>query len=309
MANCQTGRFFGAIARYNALTMNPAPESSNPIASVSPAQVGSKLLARFVDVDSLFSRPAISPASTTHISIPLERFQHLEQEIRNATANGQPYVELGQIYIDQERWSDAKRVLESGVQLCPECEPLVLMREELLLHQANQLLHQAKDALAQEPSEENQYGLEQAEVNYANERIRVCRDRFGRHTDQKELLITWAIGLRQLARYDEAIALLIKASEEPELRSRANLQLGMCYQTLSRPLDALSAFRKASMFRAPPPEPKIRQRALELAMDLAEELSLIDSARYYAQQLLIDCDPKKQTQLKEQVRRLETLDL
>ena len=289
--------------------MNNAPESSNTTASVSPSQVGSKLLARFVDIDSLFSRPAISPPSSKHIAIPLERFQHLEQEIRNAPANSQPYVELGQIYINQERWSDAKRVLELGVQLCPDCEPLVLMREELLLHQANNLLLQAKSALAQEPSDENQYGLEQAEVNYANERIRVCRDRFGRHPDQQELLITWAIGLRQLARYDDAIALLIKATEAPELRSRASLQLGMCYQTLGRPLDALSAFRKASMFRAPPPEPKIRQRALELAMELAEELSLIDSARFYASQLLIDCDPKKQTQLKEQLRRLESLDL
>ncbi len=289
--------------------MNTSPDSANPKSSVSPSQVGSKLLSRFVDVDSLFSRPAIAPASSKKISIPLERFQHLEQEIRNASANSQPYVELGQIYINQERWGDAKRVLESGVQLCPECEPLVLMREELLLHQANQLLHLAKTAQAQDPSEENQYGLDQAEVNYANERIRVCRDRFGRHPEQKELLITWAIGLRQLARFDDAIELLVKAAEDPELRSRASLQMGMCYQTLGRPLDALSAFRKASMFRSPPAEPKIRQRALELAMDLAEEVSLIDSARFYAQQLLLDCDPAKQTQVKEQLRRLETLEL
>ncbi len=309
MANCQTGRYFGAFVRYNKPTMNNAPDSTNPNSSVSPSQVGSKLLARFVDVDSLFSRPAITPVSTKKISIPLERFQHLEQEIRNAPANSQPYVELGQIYINQERWADAKRVLETGVQLCPECDSLVLMREELILHQANQLLHQAKTTQAQDPSEENQYGLDQAEVNYANERIRVCRDRFGRHPEQKELLITWAIGLRQLARFDEAIELLVKAAEDPELRSRASLQLGMCYQTLGRSLDALAAFRKASLFRSPPPEPKIRQRALELAMDLAEEVSLIDSARFYAQQLLLDCDPAKLAHVKEQLHRLEKLDV
>ena len=309
MANCQTGRFFGASVRYNRPTMNTAPEPTNPPSNVTPSQVGSKLLSRFVDIDALFSRPNNAPTTSKQVPIPLERFQHLEQEIRNAPANSQPYIELGQIYLNQERWSDAKRVLENGVQLCPESEPLVLMREELLLHQASQLLQQAKTALAQELSEENKHGLEQAEVNYANERIRVCRDRFARHPEQKEILINWAIGLRQLGRFDEAIVLLVKAADEPDLRARASLQLGMCYQTLNRPLDALSAFRKASLFRAPPPEPKIRQRALELALDLAEELSLIDSARFYAEQMLIDCDRAKQAQVKEKLRQLESRDL
>jgi len=289
--------------------MTTAPESTNPAPNISPSQVGSKLLSRFADVDALFARPNLTAEPSKRSSIPLERFQHLEQEIRNAPANSPPYLELGQIYINQERWNDAKRVLETGVQLCPECEPLVVLREELLLHQASELLHLAKTALAQDPSEANKYGLEQAEINYANERIRVCHDRFGRHPGQKEILINWAIGLRQLARFDEAIELLNKAVAEPELRARASLQLGMCYQTLSRPLDALAAFRIASMFRAPPPEPKIRQRALELALELAEENTLIDSARFYAQQLLVGCDPAKQSQIKEKIRQLESLDL
>jgi len=289
--------------------MNTAPDSSKSPQPVSPSQAGSKLLSRFVDIDALFAKQNTAQAPSKPTSIPLERFQHLEQEIRNSPANSQPYVELGQIYLNQERWNDAKRVLESGVQMCPECEPLVLMREELLLHQANQLLVQAKMDLAQAHSEESLYAFEQAEVNYANERIRICRERFGRHPEQKELLINWAIGLRQLGRYEQAIELLSKAAEAPELRARASLQLGMCYQTLSRPLEALGALRKASMFRDPPPEPKIRQRALELALDLAEESSLIDSARFYAEQMLIDCDRAKQSQLKERIRKLESLEL
>jgi len=289
--------------------MNNAPESTNPAPNISPSQVGSKLLSRFADVDALFARPNLTAEPSKRGSIPLERFQHLEQEIRNAPAHSPPYLELGQIYINQERWSDAKRVLETGVQLCPECEPLIVLREELLLNQASELLHLAKTALAQDPSEATKYGLEQAEINYANERIRVCRDRFGRHPKQKEILINWAIGLRQLARFDDAIELLTKAAAEPELRARASLQLGMCYQTLSRPLDALAAFRVASMFRAPPPEPKIRQRALELALELAEENALIDSARFYAEQLLVGCDPAKRSQINERIRRLESLDL
>ncbi|MFY8201667.1 MAG: hypothetical protein ACOVLE_13405, partial [Pirellula staleyi] len=133
--------------------------------------------------------------------------------------------------------------------------------------------------------------------------------RYRRHPDQREILINWAIGLRQLSRFEEAVELLNKATEAPELRARASLQLGMCYQTLNRPLEALSAFRKASLFRVPPPEPKIRQRALELALELAEELSLIDSARYYAEQLLVDCDKSKRDQIEKRLKRLESTDL
>jgi len=289
--------------------METAPEKPNSISNASPSQVGSKLLSRFVDIDALFSRPENATGSSRHVPIPLVRFQYLEQEIRNAPANSQPYIELGQIYIDQNRWNDAKRVLESGAQMCPECEPLVLMREELLLQQANQLLQNAMTLLAQDPSDENKHGLEQAEVSYANERIRVCHDRFARHPEQREILITWAIGLRQLSRFDEAIELLAKAAESPELCARASLQLGMCFQTQNRTLNALAAFRRAALFRSPPPEPKIRQRALELALDLAEEHRLIDSAKFYANQLLIDCEPSKKDQLQKRSRRLDSIDL
>jgi len=271
--------------------------------------MGSELLSRFVDIDALFSRPSIVPVQSRIGAIPLERFQHLEQQIRNSPASSEPYVELGQIYIHQERWSDAKRVLETGVQLCPENESLVLLREELLLHQANKSYAQAKSNFTQDPSDDNRYALKQAEINNANERIRVCRDRFGRHPEHKDVLITWAIALRQMSRCDEAVELLLRAASDLELRSRASLQLGMCYQTLKRPLDALSAFRKAALYRLPPPEPKIRQRALELAIDLAEQTLLIDSARFYAQQLLLDCEPAKRKPLEQKLRQLETMEI
>jgi tetratricopeptide (TPR) repeat protein len=275
----------------------------------SPNSLESKFLSRFVDTDALFVRPTQSINQQQSSPIALVRFQQLEQEIRHHPANAHPYVELGQIYLNQQRWADAKRVLETGVQSCPEHEPLLVMREDLILHQANQLVEQAKIAIAQKISDETKYALEQAEINFANERIRVCKDRFGRHPEQTEILINWAIGLRQLGRYDEAIDRLTQAANDPEFRARASLQLGMCYQTLSRPLEALSAFRKASLYRSPMPEPKIRQRALELALDLAEELHLVDSARFYAGQALIDCEPHKRTALEQRLRNLESQSL
>ena len=285
--------------------------SSDPSQIPTPprGQLESKFLSRFSDTDSLFARPTPATNQPKNSGIVLERFQQLEQNIRNSPATPEPYVELGQIYINQSRWSDARRVLQAGAESCPEHEPLLMLREELVLHQASQLQEQAKIACAQHNSQENKRDLELAEINLANERIRICRDRYARHPEQLEILINWAIGLRQLSRFDEAIELLLKAANSPELRARANLQLGMCYQTVNRPLDALSAFRKASLFRSPPPEPKIRQRALELALELAEQISLIDSAKFYAEQLLLHCDRNMRDKIQISLKRLESLDL
>ncbi len=290
--------------------MNTSSDSPSVPPSTSSSQLDSKFLSRYVDTDALFVRPNVSVnQQPKSVAIPLVRFQQLEQEIRNAPANAGPYVELGQIYLNQERWADARRVLENGVHSCPEHEPLLVMREDLLLHQASLLVEQAKTAIAEKPSDENKYALEQAEINLANERIRVCKDRHGRHPEQTDILINWAIGLRQLARFDEAIELLSKAASDPEFRARASLQLGMCYQILNRPLDALGAFRKASLFRAPPPEAKIRKRALELAAELAEGLGLLDSLRFYLEQLQMDSDPVTAKALTERLRKLESQQL
>lgn len=272
-------------------------------------QLDSKFLARFSDTDALFVRPSTVNTSPRGGTIALERFQQLEQSIRNTPASPEPYVELGRIYISQDRLSDARRVLDLGANACVEHEPLLVLREDLILHQANQMVEQARTEYAQRHTEENKHALEQAEINYANERIRVCRDRFTRHPNQFDILVNWAIALRQLARFDEAIELLDKAATQPELRARASLQLGMCYQTLGRPLDAMTAFRRASLFREPPPEPKIRQRALELALEIAEDLSLIDSARFYAEELLKDCDPAKRSTLESRLKKLRAQEL
>ena len=300
---------------YNS-PMDPSdPTSQQPYApqpgQPTPSQAGSKLLSKYSDTEHLLVRSAVAPteSSSSKPVIPLRRFQELEQAIRHAPANPEPYVELGQIYLEQQRWVDAKRVLDNGVQNCPEWEPLVLMREDLVLHLASQTLDAARTQQAQNPSEKSRYDLDQAEQNLANQRIRVCGDRYARRPDEKEILVTWAVALRQLGRHDEAIDMLKTAAAEPELRARASLQLGMCLQSLQRPLEALAAFRKASMYRSPPPDPKIQQRALELATDVAEENRLIDSARFYAEQLLAICSSSERESVKRRLFQLREKEL
>jgi tetratricopeptide (TPR) repeat protein len=271
-----------------------------------PNSPGSKFLSKFTDTDALFVRNNPEQLRVGRgTAIPLQRFQELEQAIRNTPASPDPYYELGRIYVEQERWSDARRVLDAGVAACQDHEPMLVLREDLNLLLSQQLVEKAKTELAQKWNSDNKYTLEQAETSLANERIRVCRERFERHPDQKELLINWSIGLRQLGRLGEAVTLLLQAAAVPEHRARASLQLGMCYQNLDRPLDALGAFRKAAMYRDPPPEPAIRKRAFELAFELANELGLVDASIVYGERLVELCEGKPKEELSIKIAELK----
>ncbi len=282
---------------------NPNAKTNAP----SPSTAGNQMLAKYVDVDGLLLKsPAAPTPESKPAAIPLKRFQELEQAIKHAPANSEAYLELGRIYLNQERWNDAKRVLDSGVQFCNENEPLLLMREDLTLMMAGQMINEAKQRCSQKPTAENRYELEQAEINLANERIRVCSNRFARRPLEKEILIPWAVALRQLGRHEEAVDLLTQAAEEPSLRARASLQLGMCLQFLSRPLEALAALRKAALYRSPPPDAAIRIRALELAVSIAQDNALIDSAIYYAEQLVKIVDATQQPQWESKIRDLKS---
>jgi tetratricopeptide (TPR) repeat protein len=148
--------------------------------------------------------------------------------------------------------------------------------------------------------------VERAEIDLANTRISVCEARYRRHKDQSELLIPWAIALRQLKRMDEAIERLCEAQRVPDLRSRASLQLGMCYQQVGKVLEALAAYRCAALFRAPPPPADLRQRALELAAELAEQSQLIDSAIRYLEILVAD-DVKNRKEHEKRIVKLRTM--
>jgi tetratricopeptide (TPR) repeat protein len=277
----------------------------NASENVSSSNLGNKLLSRYSDTDSLFAKPAPLPATTRTTSIPLQRSQELEQAIKHSPAVVEPYIELAQIYLQQERWVDARRILEAGRQNCPENETVLLLHEDLMLTLSTQLLENAKKELAQRPCDDTRYAREQAEINLINERIRVCRERYHRNPDQKDILITWAIALRQQQKYDEAIALLTQATKDLSLRARASLQMGMCHQALERPLDALSSFRRAALFRSPPPDPKVASVALELAAALAEENGLIDSSIYYLENLVKLVNKDEKQAILDKIERLK----
>lgn len=276
----------------------------------SAGKSAEKPLSQFRNLDSIVDRRSPGEVqfgnseSAEPNRVPLNRYQELEQQIRNAPAVPDPYIELANAYRADGRLKDAKRIVDRGVHHNEECYPLLDLQEDLALEYAHMAVTQAKSQHARHKNELTEKTLHDKELDLANLRIKVCSSRLARNPNDHEFWIPWAIALRQLGRDEEAIEKLKTASKIEGIRCRALLQLGMCYQRAGSVLEALAAYRRAAFFRVPMPPLDVRKRAMELALDLAEQAALLDSALAYGELLVPLCEEKELTLLKA---RLETL--
>lgn len=235
------------------------------------------------DPASLESKPA-EPA------VKLERFQALEHTIRDTPITHDPYVELATIYIGQSRHADARRVLDQAFTRFSDVEDVVYLREEAQLLRSRQLVSEATAEHETEPTRLTQESLDRTLLEFNVLRESVCRDRLTRAPDQHELYIPLAAALDHLGKRSEAIAALQSAMESPSLRASAAWQLGRLQELAGNVPEALSAYRKAALFRIPPPTPELRLKSLNAAANLAEKSGMIDSARRYVG-LLLELSP------------------
>lgn len=223
-------------------------------------------------------------------TVSLERFQALEHVIRDNPLTVDPYLELARIYMGESRWSDAKRVLDLAVVRFAEDEQVNFLREEAQLRRSLQLLHAADAEHAADPSAASNENVERCRVQMNVLRQQICEARLARHPEQIELNIDLALALENLGQRDEAIRAIQIAVAEPRLRAAAALQLGHLYARAKQIPKALSAYRRAALFRSPPPSAEIKLAALNAAANLAEKSRMVDSARRYVG-MLVELQP------------------
>lgn len=255
--------------------------------------------AAWLDGPETSSNPNLGPGRK--VSVSLERFQELERIIRDSPINVDPYLELSRIYFQNSRWNDAKRILDQAVDRFPEIEDAIYLREEAQLRRSLQLLDEARAAHQAEPTQLTQESLERSHIEFNVLREKVCKSRLARHPQQIELNLPLANSLENLGKSAEAIGCLEKAAVEPALRARAALQLGQLMERARRIPEALSAYRRAALFRVPPPSREIQVKALTAAAHLAQASGMVDSALRYFEMLdeIQPDDPAVQERLVE----------
>lgn len=248
------------------------------------------LLIRETPSDDL--RWGSSPDATENAvtAVSRQRFQELEMAIKNDPIQADPYIELAQIYLKNRRWIDAKRVLDRAAQRFSRNEDVITLREDAQLGRSLELYNEAEAAFKSEPTVLTQEPLQSSKIELNSLRERIFRARLERHPEQVDLLVPLAAALENLGSVDEAIKCLREAAELPRLRAAALLQLGYLYTRARRIPDALSSFRRAALFRVPPPSDATKREALAAAADLSQRHGLIDSARRYVE-LLVEMSP------------------
>ncbi|MCR9293342.1 MAG: tetratricopeptide repeat protein, partial [bacterium] len=124
---------------------------------------------------------------------------------------------------------------------------------------------------------------------------------------QNWLNLPLATALENLGKIDQAIECLQSILHVPQLRAKAALNLGKLLERAGRIPQALSAFRRAAMFRVPEPPEDIKLAAVSSAANLAEKHGLVDSARRYCQ-MLLEMQPNNSA-IQDRLRRLEQMPL
>lgn len=243
--------------------------------------------------DDLIIRQPVRKDESSDQSSPLytlERFQELERVIRDIPLTVDPYLELAEIYRNAARWNDARKVLEKAVSRFPEDERATYLYEESQMSRSLELCSIAEAEHQAEPTSLTLEKLQRCQLEWNVLRERIFRDRLKRQPEQMDLMLPLAESLDELERRDEAIALLEQASQLPPLRATASLQLGKLLEKVGRVPEALSAYRRAALFRVPPPSLSLQVDALKRAAHLAESHHLLDSARRYLK-LLVELQP------------------
>lgn len=246
-------------------------------------------------------------AEATSAPISLERFQALERVIRDMPINVDPYLELARIYLGQKRWTDAKRVLDLAVERFPESDEANHLCEDAQLNRSWELRKQAEEAHQAEPTKLTLEALQRSTVEFSVLKEKVCRQRLQRHPEQLELNLPLADALESLGEREKAIDCIQKAVVDPELRAKSSFMLGQLMERSKRIPEALSAYRRAAMFRLPPPPDDIKLSALSSAAALAEKFGLVDSAVRYVS-MLCELQPQNEP-LKKRLEELQQREL
>jgi tetratricopeptide (TPR) repeat protein len=240
--------------------------------------------------NDLIIRPTAEDQSEAKVNaappVSLERYQELERTIRDIPLYVDPYFELADIYTKAKRWADARRVLEIAVTRFPEDQQAAFLYEESQLSRSSELAAKAEAEHRSEPTQLTLDALQRCQLELNVLREKVYRARLNRNPQQIELLIPLADALDRLDQHDEAIRSLKQASDQPSLRAEASLQLGKMLERAQRVPEALSAYRRAALFRVPPPSQETKYAALFAAADLALRSGMIDSGRRYLEMLL-----------------------
>jgi tetratricopeptide (TPR) repeat protein len=177
------------------------------------------------------------------------------------------YIELSQMYFNDERYADAEKILEKAYEHSKEN---VEIREKL---EDAQLRHlRQKISLIEDP-----YEKKQLEKHYFAKELERCKNRCERYP--ANLLHRFELGYRYMLmkQYNEAIRELQAARNDPHKKGECLLALGQCFQQIKQYQLAMDHFEMA-IEEIPDRDANNKKKSLYMAGRLALGLKNLELA-------------------------------
>ncbi len=226
------------------------------------------------------------------------KVDELMEQIASNPADLLAYSELAELHAKTDRWADAEKVLNRGLEATGGDLRLREQMEDIQLRRArqNSLVADKQSAEQKTPEAQEQAKRMRAELN--RQELDVFRKRVDRYPTNTHWKFELGLRLKLSGNFNEAIKLLQDARSDPKHRGIVLLELGECFQQIKQYRLAKQHYAQA-VEAMPEKEVENRKKALyragALAMGLAEadkgtmnEAELNDAEKYLTQLAALD---------------------
>ncbi len=225
--------------------------------------------------------------TTSHVNVgPAKKSptHDLEEQIAENPGEVLGYAQLAEFYAKTEKWTEAEKILNRGLEatggdlrLREQLEDIQLRRAKQNSLVADKRASESKTPVATEHSQKLRRELNKLELDVFRKRV----DRYPTNTNWKYEL---GIRLKLAGNFNEAIKMLQDARQDPKRRGTVMLELGECFQQIKQYNLAMQHYKKA-IEDIPERDEEQRKKALYRAGVLAQGLNEMEAAEQYFTQL------------------------
>jgi tetratricopeptide (TPR) repeat protein len=210
-------------------------------------------------------KPSGKPQEPAPEEVPPER--KLLQKIEREPKNLAHYLELCQIYFNEERYKDAEQLLAKAYQVSDKDPDIRDRWADTQLRYLRQKIAQAEDPAAKK----------KLELMLFDKELKFYQRQIERYPSN--LAFRYEVGYRYMLtkRYTEAIQELQKAKNDPHRRGMCLLALGRCFERIKQYRLAMNHYEEA-IAEIPDRDAVNKKQALYVAGRLAMGLKDIDTA-------------------------------
>ncbi|MDZ4658834.1 MAG: tetratricopeptide repeat protein [Bythopirellula sp.] len=228
------------------------------------------------------NNPQVVPTDEEISLPPEERFQ---KAIERDPADLQAYFKLADLYVQQQRYDEAERVLERALQASGGGDLAVRERlEEILMRRSRQQQAIAEQNYQQDPGEESQLLAAQMRSRANQIELETYAAKADRDPHNMRLKFEFGLRLKRAGKIKEAIPLFQAARSDPQRKSEVLVELGECFQKIEQYKLALGSYEQA-IAAVEEADSEIRRLALYRAGVLATGMREYDRAERHLTEL------------------------